>query len=364
MTDRTPEQKHNGSLTHQDIPPSNEKPAFNFGGMTLQEAIDQGLVHYVDKDSDTGEITSDLPDTLAEIQDPSKTEQTPDYVPLADPETPQKRGLGKKAVAIITSAALTATAGVIAWALSTSANRGSSNPTPTASGPANPGTPNTTPSSSETTPGAPNLPFDSERVAIMQKETADEFLENNGEMLRIQYVLSQQYDQVEKSADYEAKLVKKLPNGKILSDYNSFKGISLTAEADPQDVMYSYLYGQLGAIARTDVDEGIKALSAVVKDPKSSLFTDLRTQVENHTGAEADMSIITSRDYIALRAKRTTANDQTKLTIITEGGFQYEFVFKAVKGLEIANQNQKDDNEEVGVWLAESSKLGKVTIDF
>lgn len=268
----------------------------------------------------------------------------------------------KKVVTAVSTAAALLVTGV-AFALTRAFGNNSPSttpqPTPSAAAPANP-----TPSSSETTPSAPNLPFDSERVAIMQKETADEFLENNGEMLRIQYVLSQQYDQVEKSADYEAKLVKKLPNGKILSDYNSFKGISLTAEADPQDVMYSYLYGQLGAIARTDVDEGIKALSAVVKDPKSSLFTDLRTQVENHTGAEADMSIITSRDYIALRAKRTTANDQTKLTIITEGGFQYKFVFKAVEGLEIANQNQKDDNEEVGVWLAESSKLGKVTIDF
>lgn len=289
----------------------------------------------------------------------------------SDPLTPEHRGWSLKtkviaALSALAVAAATVIGGSIVYARSSAAARPPAATAPATTGPSpTPDVVSPTSSSVETTPAAPKLPFDPERVAIMKGETAAEFFENNGPNPRIQYVLSEYHGEVHDRSVYGHKLTQELPNGYgRLSDYNLFKEISLTAESDPQDVLYAHLYGWLFAILHEDPEEGKKMLAIVVDDPNSAAYRDLAVQAEKLAGFDKSLiKTILSDNYQELKSqtRRKVVDGKTQLNIITQGGAKFEFVFKPIEGLAETNQNDDDDGKEVGSWPVKSFGQAQVT---
>ena len=121
-----------------------EKPVFNFPpDMTLQEALDKGLVHGVEV-ADDGKVTTTT-NHLGEFSDPNNTSRTEAYQPMqvdSSIDHVKKSPKTKKVIAAVAGLATLVTAGVIY--ASTKSDGSDKTPTaPTASAPANPGNPNT-----------------------------------------------------------------------------------------------------------------------------------------------------------------------------------------------------------------------------
>lgn len=254
-------------------------------------------------------------------------------------------------------------------------NRASTNAEPSYSAPADPGN---SPEATPTAPATPEasatpeiqLPFDPEVVNVLKKQSVEDF-EQNGEKMRIQLWLAVQHEEM-KVGDYGHETGQEVQHVgtdgiEKLYNYNPFDRYTLGANAEPQDILNSNVYGEAFASVNENPEMRKKLVSGFMRNPKSEAYRSMVDYVESARGKLKE-AVVNDPIYTVIDSKRSTQSTDGKkedvIELFTSGGYYYKFVFVPVEGLSESNKNNSDDAKVKGLWLNTEWKKGKVTVEY
>lgn len=302
---------------------------------------------------------------------PRETTLTPEVHELDSGSADKKPG--KKALAGITAGAVLvggAATAVIMNFLPRNNNAPNPSETPVAAAPVTPGSE----ASATVTPEVSatpeiKLPFDPEVVAVLEKQSPEDFAEN-GEKLRLQYWLADQWNakKTNKYAYYTSQELQHVGQDgiKYMSEYGSFGEYTLGTQAKGQDILNSYLLGMIEAGVNKDQDTRIKLVSGFVRDPNSANYQQMVEYVTTKRGVMPSVALDDPM-YTAIETetvKGTNKQGEVTATVRTTGGYEFSFVFVPINELSKANLNKTDDDRVTGIWLNTGWKQGKISIDY
>lgn len=275
-----------------------------------------------------------------------------------------KKKLGRGVLAGASATAVALTAGFV-YAFMPKGDTVSAGPNPSetvATGPAVPGTQETTPSPSasapETTPAVtPELPFDAEAAEALKEVSVKEFYSRPRSEQR-NYYLADAYYQQNESGEYGHLTNQVLISGVKAYDYNPFaRNGALSRNADPQAIVDAYMYNQAYLMAHDDPDEAEKLVAGMVFDTDSRAGKSLREFAREHakgvpmaeeTAADKDFNKVLDVQKKPILDKET--GEKVPGLIITTKRVQYVFAFVEIEGLADNDFNDENDGTKAGLW--------------
>lgn len=285
--------KNNGQDTN--VPHSGksgiEKPVFDFGDMTIQEAIDKGLID-AHVDPETGEQTF-VPHTIADYTDPKKAPRTPEFTPLHETKTEEiKKGVSKKLVAGLAAGAVgTAAAIGGAVALFRPKEDVSAVPAPQPSVSA-PQTPGVAPPPAETSAPAPvetpkptSSPEATSGDALIEKYRALSVEEFNklprSERLKVVW---DEYDAMWNKGRATSYFSQDVVGGKMLGEYNPT--LVASASNSGEEIIGQSFYAEQTIFAQEDPStiEDSTLGEPLVKDTARKMISGYSYYVESPDG--------------------------------------------------------------------------------